>query len=231
MLVKAGRSVSLQGQNDGGGWETAQSRLVQQLRREGTAGERVLAVLARVPRDMFVEEALRHRAFEDEALPIGLGQTISQPTVVATMTEALDVDAGHRVLEIGTGSGYQAAVLAELAREVVTVERHAPLADRARRVLAYLGYVNVEVVVSDGSLGWARRAPYDRILVAAATPVVPPALLEQLAPAGRLLAPLGGRDDQQLVVVDRDRHGHIREWSLGPVRFVPLVGAAGGQAR
>ena len=207
--------------------ETAQTRLVQQLRREHAAGERVLAVLARVPRDMFVDEEHRHLAFEDRALPIGESQTISQPTVVATMTEALDVHAEHRVLEIGTGSGYQAAVLAELAREVISLERHPPLAERARRLLDYLGYRNVRVVVGDGTLGWPEAAPYDRILVTAAGPTIPPALLDQLAPHGRLVLPVGGREDQHLIVVTREPDGALQERSLGPVRFVPLVGAQG----
>jgi protein-L-isoaspartate(D-aspartate) O-methyltransferase len=134
---------------------------VDQLRREGAAGEKVLGALARVPREVFIPLELRHRAYEDEALPIDAGQTISQPTVVAHMTEALALSPVHRVLEIGTGSGYQAAVLAELAREVITIERHALLAEQARETLAYLGYDNVRVVVGDGTLGWPDEAPYD----------------------------------------------------------------------
>jgi protein-L-isoaspartate(D-aspartate) O-methyltransferase len=207
------------------GWETTQGRLVAQLRREGAAGERVLTVLAHVPRDVFVDADLRHRAFEDAALPIGLDQTISQPTVVAMMTEALDVRSEHRVLEVGTGSGYQAAVLADLAREVVTVERQLMLADRARRVLDHLGYANVQVVAADGSGGWPPTAPYDRIMVTAAAPVIPHALLDQLALGGRLVIPLGGRTEQQLVVVERGHGGGLSERSIAPVRFVPLVGA------
>ncbi|HEU5314961.1 MAG TPA: protein-L-isoaspartate(D-aspartate) O-methyltransferase, partial [Chloroflexota bacterium] len=168
---------------------------MQQLRREGAAGEEVLRALASVPREVFVPEELRHRAFEDEALPIGSAQTISQPTVVAHMTEALALTGEHRVLEVGTGSGYQAAVLAELAKEVVTIERHAALADRARRMLAYLGYDNVRVVVGDGTRGWPEAAPYDRIIATAASPVVPPSLIDQLAAGGRLVMPVGGRDE------------------------------------
>ena len=185
----------------------------------------MLGALLRVPREVFVPEALRHRAFEDDALPIGHGQTISQPTVVAHMTEALDLRREHRVLEIGTGSGYQAAVLAELAGTVVTVERHEPLADRARRTLAYLGYDNVQVVLADGTLGWPDLAPYDRIIGTAATPAIPDALLAQLAAGGRLVLPVGGRDDQQLILVTKDERGRIVERSLGQVRFVPLIGA------
>jgi protein-L-isoaspartate(D-aspartate) O-methyltransferase len=205
------------------GWETAQTKLVQHLRREHAAGKRVLEAIARVPRDMFVDEPQRHRAYEDEALPIGLGQTISQPTVVAMMTEALELAPHHRVLEVGTGSGYQAAVLAELVDRVITIERHAALAERARRLLDYMGYHNVEVHVANGILGWPPEAPYDGILVAAAGVTVPPALIDQLAPSGRLVLPIGGRDAQQLILVTRTPGGTLREVSLGPVRFVPLV--------
>ena len=208
-------------------WETSQSRLIQQLRREGRAGERVLEVMARVPRDVFVPEAQRHLAFADEALPIGWDQTISQPSVVAAMVEALEVQAGHHVLEIGTGSGYQAAVLAELAATVVSVERNPWLAREARRALSYLDYGNVEVVEGDGSLGWPARSPYDRLLVAAAAPAVPPPLIEQLAPGGRLVIPVGGRTEQQLVVLAKGADGALTERSAGPVRFVPLLGAYG----
>ena len=206
------------------GWETTQTQLVQQLRREGAAGESVLAALARVPRDMFVDEAQRHLAFTDSALPIGWGQTISQPTVVAMMTEALALAPAHRVLEIGTGSGYQAAVLGELAGEVITVERNPELATLARDRLAYMGYRNVRVIASDGTLGWSAAAPYDRILVAAAAPAVPPALLEQLAASGRMVIPAGGRDSQQLLLIIRSPEGTLQERSLGSVSFVPLVG-------
>jgi protein-L-isoaspartate(D-aspartate) O-methyltransferase len=216
--------------NETRGWETAQSRLVDELRRRGAAGDAVLGVMTRVPRDVFIAEEQRHRAFEDEALPIAGGQTISQPTVVAMMTEALAVQPHQRVLEIGTGSGYQTAVLAELAREVVSVERKPELAEHARRILAYLGYRNARVEVGDGSLGWPDAAPYDSILVTAASPAVPVHLLEQLASGGRLVLPVGGRDDQELIVVTRDSGGNVTERSLGPVRFVPLIGAQGWPA-
>ena len=209
------------------GKETAQSRLIEQLRREAAAGERVLAALARVPREVFIPLDLRHRAFEDEALPIDAGQTISQPTVVAHMTEALALSPERRVLEIGTGSGYQAAVLAELAAQVTTIERHTALAEQARQTLAYLGYENVRVIVGDGTLGWEEAAPYDAIVVTAAAPVVPERLTRQLASGGRLVLPLGGRNDQQLVLVRKDEHGQLSEATLGYVRFVPLIGEAG----
>lgn len=204
---------------------------MQQLRREGAAGEQVLRVLANVPRDVFIPLELRHRAFEDEALPIGADQTISQPTVVAHMTEALALRPEHRVLEIGTGSGYQTAILAELAAEVLTIERHAPLAEQARRTLDYLGYENVQVHVADGTFGWPSRAPYDRIIVTAAAPAVPLHLTEQLAAGGRLVLPVGSRSDQRLIVVTKDARGSISERSLGLVRFVPLIGAQGWPER
>ena len=187
----------------------------------------MLRAIARVPRDIFVPEKYRHRAFDDEALPLDCGQTISQPTVVAMMTAALKVTPELRVLEIGTGSGYQAAVLAELVAEVVSVERIPALADHARRLLDYLGYRNASVVEADGTLGWPELAPYDRILVTAASPTVPLDLIDQLVPDGLLVLPVGGREDQQLVVVTRDAAGHISERSLGLVRFVPLIGENG----
>jgi protein-L-isoaspartate(D-aspartate) O-methyltransferase len=181
--------------------------------------------MARVPREVFVEDEHRHLAFADEALPIGWGQTISQPSVVAATLEALAVEEGHRVLDVGTGSGFQAALLAELGARVVGIERNPRLAALARRACRLLGYDSVEVVEGDGSLGWPPGAPYDRIVVAAAAPAVPPPLLEQLAPHGRLVLPIGGRDGQQLVAVSRASDGTLRERSLGPVRFVPLIGA------
>jgi protein-L-isoaspartate(D-aspartate) O-methyltransferase len=222
--------VSQNAQTPASGWETAQTRLVQQLRREAIAGEEVLRVIGRVPRDVFVDDEQRHAAFLDEALPIGCGQTISQPTVVALMTEALDVAPAHKVLEVGTGSGYQAAVLAELAQHVTTVERQADLAQLAADRLAYMGYDNVRVVHGDGTLGWPEGAPYDRILVAAAGPTVPQALLDQLAAGGKLVAPVGGRHEQHLILISRDAEGRVSERTLGPVRFVPLIGAQGWTA-
>jgi protein-L-isoaspartate(D-aspartate) O-methyltransferase len=209
-------------------WETEQSRLVERLRREGAAGERVLAVLARVPRDVFVDEPLRHLAFRDVALPLAGSQAISQPSVVAAMTEALDVGPEDSVLEVGTGSGYQAAVLAELAGRVYSVERRSALADLARRRLRHLGYDNIEVVVGDGSAGLPERAPFGRILLAAAPAVIPPALLDQLAPGGRLVSPVGRGRDQRLVLVRRDAAGDLTERRLGRVRFVPLLSGVEG---
>jgi len=202
------------------------AELATLLRRRGIASERVLAAIAAVPRELFVPEQLRDRAYDDRALPIGHGQTISQPFMVATICAALDLDSNARVLDIGTGSGYQAAVLAELAAEVVTIERVPELADSARRTLARAGYGRVEVLVGDGTLGVPERAPFDGIAVAAAAPAVPVALYEQLAVGGRVVVPVGSLRDQWLEVVARGTGGPVVGRSV-PCRFVPLVGAAG----
>ena len=205
----------------------ARARMVErQLRRRGVFGERVLQAMARVPREQFVPENLRHLAYEDGALPIGFEQTISQPFIVATICELLALDGDETVLDVGTGSGYQAAVLAELAAEVVTIERVPELADRARASLAAAGYDRVDVRVGDGSLGVAERAPFYAIAVAAAAPSVPPALYAQLAEGGRLVVPRGGRWGQKLIQVVRTVDGPLERASV-PCRFVPLVGAEG----
>ncbi len=197
--------------------------MVGQLRRLGIRDARVLEAMGRVPREEFVREADREDAYGDHALPIGEGQTISQPYVVARMTELLDVRPDGHVLEIGTGSGYQAAILGALAKDVVSVERHRSLADGARLRLARLGYDNVRVIRDDASLGYPADAPYDGIMVTAGTPAIDPALAAQLAPGGHLVAPVGDEEVQELVV--RDSHG--REERHGAVRFVPLRGRAG----
>lgn len=189
----------------------------------GIRDQRVLAAMARVPREEFVSSTDRDVAYGDHALAIGEGQTISQPYVVARMTELLATRPEHRVLEVGTGSGYQAAVLAVLAREVISIERHAALADAARERLERLGYANVRVVHADASLGYAPEAPYDRILFTAATPRIDPVLADQLTSDGLIVAPVGDLDKQELIV--RDARG--REERHGPVRFVPLRGEAG----
>ncbi len=197
--------------------------MLQHLRRLGIRDLRVLDAMAHVPREEFVRSSDRELAYGDYALPIGEGQTISQPYVVARMTELLDPRSTDRVLEVGTGSGYQAAVLGQLAADVVTVERHASLAEAARDLLARSGYRNVRVVNDDASLGYAPKAPYDRILVTAAAPKIDPVLAAQLTPSGRLVAPVGDEDLQELVV----HHANGREERHGAVRFVPLRGEAG----
>ena len=198
----------------------------RQLRRRGIPDERVLAAMSRVPREQFVPDSVRAYAYADDALPIGQGQTISQPFVVATICSLLALDGFERVLDVGTGSGYQAAVLADLAAEVVTIERIQELAETARAALAAAGYRNVEVRVGDGSLGVPERAPFDAIAVAAATPTVPRALYEQLAEGGRIVVPRGSRDGQELVLVVRTADGPV-ERAVLPVRFVPLLGDEG----
>lgn len=197
--------------------------LVRTLGRSGIRDPRVLGAIGRVPRERFLPPDLAAEAYDDRALPIGDDQTISQPYVVARMTELLDPRPGDHVLEVGGGSGYQAAVLAELCRDVVSVERHPALVLAARTRLAELGYTNVTVVHDDGSRGHAPAAPYDRILIAAATPSIDPALVAQCAPDGRLVAPIGGRQGQLLTLI----RGDGRTERHGAVQFVPLVGPGG----
>jgi protein-L-isoaspartate(D-aspartate) O-methyltransferase len=187
-------------------------------------GERTLAAIGDVPREEFVPAELRDSAYRDTPLPIGHGQTISQPYVVALMTELADVGAGDVVLEVGTGSGYQAAVLAKLARKVFTIEIVEPLGRGAQQVLRRLGYSNVEVRVGDGYAGWPEHAPFDAIVVTAAPDEIPPPLIEQLAPGGKLVIPVGGSPfDQQLTVLEKAADGTIAKREVLPVRFVPLT--------
>jgi len=198
-------------------------RLVQRLKDHGIRSSEVLEQIRNVPRHLFVDEALASRAYEDTALPIGLGQTISQPWVVARMTEALlDGFTGEKVLEIGTGCGYQTAVLAPLVRKIYTVERIPELLRKARQRLRELDIYNVQFRPGDGWEGWPKYAPYDGILVAAAAPELPQKLLDQLAPGGRLIMPVGPSGRQDLVMVTR-RDDHFEQVSLGAVSFVPLV--------
>jgi protein-L-isoaspartate(D-aspartate) O-methyltransferase len=199
-------------------------RLIQRLREEGIRDERVLEAILHVPRHVFVDEALASRAYEDTALPIGHGQTISQPYIVAIMTDLLEVGRGDKVLEVGTGSGYQAAVLAELVDEVYTVEIIPELARVAKERLARLGYDNVTARHADGYLGWREHAPFDGIVVTAASSHVPPPLIEQLAPGGRMVIPVGSPFAvQQLMLVEKGRDGKVRTRQLLPVAFVPLT--------
>jgi protein-L-isoaspartate(D-aspartate) O-methyltransferase len=199
-------------------------QLIRELSTE-ISDKRVLEAMSRVPREAFVPEDLRHAAYENRPQPIGYDQTISQPLMVALMTQALLLTGDERVLEVGTGSGYQAALLSLLARDVVTVERVAPLAESAEQRLERLGYANVEVHVATEQLGWPEGAPYDAILVTAAAPEVPLPLLNQLAMGGRLVIPVGSRDLQELVRIVKAPQGAQRH-NLGPCRFVPLLGAA-----
>lgn len=197
-------------------------RLIQRLRDLGIRDENVLAALSKVPRHLFVDEALASRAYEDTALPIGHNQTISQPYIVARMTELLFANGARRVLEVGTGCGYQTAVLCAMAREVYSVERLAPLHQSARRLLQELGYRNFRLKLGDGAQGWKEYAPYDGILVTAAAQDVPMALLGQLATGGQLVIPVGSPARQELLSIRLTDEGYIRE-RLETVNFVPLV--------
>ena len=198
----------------------------RQLRRRGIHDERVLEAMARVPRERFVPEDMRAQAYDDAALPLDHGQTISQPYIVACICQALALAGNEHVLDVGTGSGYQAAVLDELAGSVVSIERVRSLAEAARRALVATGHEGVEVHVGDGSVGAPARAPFDAIAVAAAVPEVPPSLLGQLTERGRLVLPLGGRRGQRLTLIRRIGVGFSSE-RLVDVRFVPLRGVEG----
>jgi protein-L-isoaspartate(D-aspartate) O-methyltransferase len=204
-------------------WAGLRARMVErQLRARGITDERVLAAMGRVPREAFVPLEVARYAYDDAALPIGEDQTISQPFIVATMCELLGLEGDETVLDVGTGSGYAAAVLDELAGHVVSVERIPVLAARAGRALELTGHGDVEVRVGDGSLGAPHRAPFDAISVAAATELVPPALYAQLGPGGRMVLPVGGSGGQRLVRIERGEDGPIESGSLA-CRFVPLV--------
>ena len=203
---------------------TARRRMVEsQIVARGVSDAEVLRAMGRVPRHLFVEDALRDRAYGDSALPIGHGQTISQPYMVALMTQALRLEGGETVLEIGTGSGYQTAILAEIAARVFSIERVAPLYRRARELLDRLGYHQVVLRHGDGSLGWRDQAPFDAIIVTAGAPHVPAELRDQLVPGGRLVIPVGDRTLQNLLRITRREEGDMRE-ELGGCVFVNLIG-------
>jgi protein-L-isoaspartate(D-aspartate) O-methyltransferase len=208
--------------------ESARDQLLSSLATRGIASDRVLSAIADIPRESFVAPELRSHAYDDNALPTRFGQTISQPTVVAMMTSALDLTGNEHVLEIGTGSGYQAAVISRLARSCVSVELHADLAEQAQRVLDEIGVANVRVVTGDGSVGVPAFAPYDRILVTAAAPDISATLLQQLrpVPGSKLVAPVGDQQSQSLIVVEWTAQGWVQH-NAGSVRFVPLRGEAG----
>ncbi len=198
----------------------------EQLRARGIRDERVLAAMGKVPRENFIAPEYVREAYADNPIPIGSGQTVSQPYMVAAMVEALEVQPVDRVLEVGTGTGYEAAVLGELAAEVWTIERHADLADKARQILLTLGYGNVHVVYGDGSVGLPQQAPFNRILVAAGAPKAPPSLIAQLAEGGKMAVPVGNRLEQQLEVVSKVG-GEVVAARRLLCCFVPLVGAEG----
>ena len=201
----------------------ARDRMVEEVAGRGVRDARVLAAMRKVPRHRFVEEALRDRAYGDYPLPIGEGQTISQPYIVARMTELLRLSGLEKVLEVGTGSGYQAAVLGQCAARVCTVERLPRLAARARQTLEELGYSNVWGRTANGTFGWPDQAPFDRILVAAGGPAVPPPLFEQLAEGGLMVMPVGGPDTQRLQLIEKVR-GEMRVTEDSGCVFVPLIG-------
>jgi len=203
-------------------FNAARAELTDQLSTE-IKDKRVLAAMRTIPRELFVPRESRHLAYEDKPLPIGYEQTISQPFIIALMTEALELRGKERVLEVGCGSGYQAAILAKLAHHVVTIERLKPLAEAAKKVLDGLGFTNVEVHVAEETLGWRREAPYDAIMVTAAAPHVPPDLLAQLKIGGRMVIPVGSRQLQELCKITRGRKKNKIE-NLGGCRFVALIG-------
>ncbi len=200
----------------------------QQIKKRGVSDKRVLTAMEKVPRHEFVEEGLKGIAYEDNPLPIGMDQTISQPYIVALMTDLLDVSEEHKVLEIGTGSGYQAAVISHLSMSVITVERIPKLFKNAKETLRKLGYNNITVVMADGSIGYREYAPYDRIIVTAASPSIPDELIDQLADSGKMVIPVGGKITQQLLVLKKEGTKVIKTDSIG-VRFVPLKGRKGWQ--
>ncbi len=200
-----------------------------QLRSRGIRDARVLAAMEKIPRHFFVDEALQDQAYNDNPLPIEAGQTISQPYIVALMTEALALTGDEKVLEVGTGSGYQTAILAELAAQVLSIERIAVLASRARRLLDELQYFNVAIRVGDGTYGWREEAPFAAIVVTAGAPRIPKILVEQLAVGGRLVLPVGSRYSQELMKITRLSHdaSDIKQEALGGCRFVDLIGEYG----
>ena len=203
-------------------FETERARLIEQLRFK-IKDKRVLSAMGRIPRELFIPAQIKNLAYEDTSLPIGLDQTISQPYIVAIMTEALELDGNEKVLELGTGSGYQTAILAELARLVITVERLPALSKSARKVLEGLGYKNIVMHLARETLGWSDDAPYDAIIATAAAPEVPPDLIAQLAIGGRMVIPVGPRHIQELCKITRRREKNEIQ-NLGGCRFVSLIG-------
>jgi protein-L-isoaspartate(D-aspartate) O-methyltransferase len=200
--------------------------MVRRLEAQGISDKNVLEVMRRIPRHLFVANALWDHAYADHPVPIDRGQTISQPYIVALMTQALQVEKSDRVLEIGTGSGYQAAILAELAEHVYTIERFPELSEKAQKLLTEAGYTNISFRVGDGTLGWPEEAPFEKIIVTAAAPEVPSSLMEQLAEGGRMVIPVGGRQLQVLLVLAKER-GEVHREELCACSFLPLIGREG----
>jgi protein-L-isoaspartate(D-aspartate) O-methyltransferase len=206
--------------------EIARNRLIRHLREKGITDEGVLAAFQSVPRHLFVDSAMRPQAYDDNALPIGCGQTISQPYIVALMTQALRLGKDDKILEVGTGSGFQAAILAQFSRRVYTIERQRELGDQSRKRLRAMGYENIVFKVGDGTVGWRQHAPFDRIVVTAGAPAVPGKLLSQLADPGILVIPQGDRAVQTLDVYEK-KDGTVEREQIGSVVFVPLIGEQG----
>ncbi len=208
--------------------DIACEKLIKKLHSKGITDQRVLDAFRNVQRHLFVDGALNDQAYDDNALPIGLGQTISQPYVVALMTQLLDIQDNDKILEIGTGSGFQAAILAQFTKRVFTIERHRELGERSRKLLRDMGYANIVFKIGDGTKGWAGQAPFDKIIVTAGAPAVPQELTQQLADNGKMLIPAGDRGVQQLELYHR-KGNTITKRSEGSVIFVPLVGESGWQ--
>ena len=203
--------------------EAERAQLILSLRQNGISDQAVLTALERIPREYFIPDTFKSHAYDDSALPIGQGQTISQPLVVAKMTEVLDVTRRSKVLEIGTGSGYQAAILSLLARRVYTIERHKPLLREAESLFKHFDLHNIVTQFGDGSKGWPGQAPFDRIIVTAAAEEIPQALLQQLGPGGRMVIPIGAQGDSQVLYLIRRTSNGFTQEDLGGVRFVPLL--------
>jgi len=215
------------GVGDGDSYGGYRSQLVAELQAKGIRDLAVLRAISQVPRHLFVPPSVRHRAYEDSALPIAAGQTISQPWVQARSLELAKLTGRERVLEVGTGSGYQTALLSLCADQVFSVERIPALAQAARNSLDQAGVPAVSILVGDGTLGWRPYAPYDVIIVSAASPEIPRPLVEQLATGGRLIVPVGDREGQTLKLITKDQSGHINDQTVSDVRFVPLIGHFG----
>lgn len=203
-----------------------QQKLERLLREQGITDERVLDAFNKVPRHLFVDGFMYGQAYDDNALPIGFGQTISQPYVVALMTQLLKLEKDEKILEIGTGSGFQTAILAQFSRRIYTIERHRELGDAARKRLREMGYENIIFKVGDGTIGWVQSGPFDKIIVTAGAPVLPQRLVEQLADHGRMIIPTGNQQLQNLEVYERNGN-EIRHYTAAKVKFVPLIGSQG----